>query len=223
MAGFVQVVGSNGSFSTVSSMAITPAHNTTKGNTLIGVFKTGTGQSVTSVTDSQSNTWTIDIKSAGSGPNTAIIRCYLAKALTTSDTITVNFGSNNGNSGIINEYAGRYGTLDDTAARTNGTSASSLTLTASSATKSAIELVVAAVGTGGNTNQTTFSITASTPSSMTVRSQGPSGFNVCSIADVISSATNTPSASWSWNTNATWSAALATYGLISGNNFFRMM
>lgn len=219
MSGFVQQVGLAGNFNTISSLAVPITNNTTQGNTIIGIVKTGSGAPVSSVTDTQGNTWTVDVQSALSGPSATIIRCYLKTALTTANIVTVNFTSNNGNCVILCEYTGKYATIDELS-KSQGGSPTSATLTASNALQSSTDLVVAGIGTGGNTNQTSIALSSGVPSNMLRRSQGPSGFNVIAQADGLSAANTAPSASWSWTSAATYGVVLGAYGLVGSNTFF---
>jgi hypothetical protein len=65
------------------------------GSTVIAYTKSGSGLSglVTSVADSQGNTYAIDASSSGSASNANIVSAYITKALSTSDTLTVTYGT----------------------------------------------------------------------------------------------------------------------------------
>ncbi len=213
MGSFKQLLGTTGSTTNVTLLALTPGANTTVGNTLIGIVKLSGGNQVSSVTDTQSNIWVVDVHSPSSGPTISIIRTVLATALTTSDSITANFVSQNDVTLTVAEYNGNFSTVDVTA---NGNSASNVatgSIVASTPTAGSIDLVVSGLGTGGSSPYTSASIYSSTPP-LAVRSQGWPTLMNAGLADGNADTIVTPAVAWAWTGNlSTWGMAIAAYTL----------
>lgn len=74
---------------------ITPAVNVDVGTFLVLSGRGGGGYTVTSVSDTGSNTWTLLTTSGASGNTATIWYCYVTTALTTSSTITVTYTTSN--------------------------------------------------------------------------------------------------------------------------------
>ena len=136
--GFVQVVGTAHSAGSATTLAIPVSVTTTAGNTvLVGVR--AASRSVTSVTDSKSNAYTVDVNQTVT-PSVHIARAHLTAALASGDTITVHLAS--ATTAVwagAAEYAGIVATapLVGVTSRRSTTSASvsSATVTPSSGTK----------------------------------------------------------------------------------------
>lgn len=79
-----------------STTAIHPASNVTAGTVLFLISSNnGSGKTISSVTDSQSNTWTVDKSEADAVRTVVICSGEMAVGLTTSDTVTIHWSNTN--------------------------------------------------------------------------------------------------------------------------------
>jgi hypothetical protein len=119
---YVQQVGASFTSTTVTSFTVPLTAVTTQGNRLILSVRGNQGHDVSSVTDTQGNTWTVDATSIVSD-NVTLSMCsaYLATALTTSDSLTVTLSGSTASEAIVCEYSGiaQSGPIDVTATATN--------------------------------------------------------------------------------------------------------
>jgi hypothetical protein len=139
--------GSTASFST--TVATAPG----AGNLIVGRigFRAASTASMTSVTDSKGNTWTLDAKINNSSGHAYVVSTIQnAGTLTTSDTITVHFSTapSNGAAVIFDQFSGMTNTVDQTASASATTTTRSAGTT--SATTNANDLQVAAYAGNGS-------------------------------------------------------------------------
>lgn len=140
----------------VNSNAITLTSSVTAGNTLILGFTAGYNNSIASITDNQSNTWTLIANNPNSSTTDRRSWLYYAQNVAGgSTTITIVFTSGQfaDSSTIVREYSGLATTsvLDQFATGNSGTGyVNSHTTSATATTTQANELVVAFVGSGGS-------------------------------------------------------------------------
>lgn len=214
MAGFVQVTGSVSVGATQDTVPMPVTAAAAAGNTLIAVVKGSLGASCSSVSDTAGNTWTVDVSSGGSGPTVAIARSVLDYPLGTSDTITALLSSSSAFNTAMTacEYAGGYGAPDVTYAASLA-SGTSWTVTASSATSRAGELVAAGIGLGGYPAQSGgFTVTGGTPApALRVQASASPGLDNAAQADGTAAGTLTPSVSWAWLDSESAVAVIASY------------
>src|SRR5579875_1857156 len=106
MAAFVQEAGA-GAFNSgtaASTFTVSISSATTAGNTLVLLVKTSSGATLTSVSDTQGNSWAVDLAGAGStGPNSAAAHAYLTTALGTTDSVTFTISA--AENGVVAELA----------------------------------------------------------------------------------------------------------------------
>lgn len=143
---FVQQILDSGIIT--SGTAKNPTANTTQGNTLFIVSRSLSSTNTTSVVDSQSNVWTVDVKTTAGTTNIAICHAYLTTALTTADTITVTA------TGSVNIQVYEFsGIIPSTAIDKSG-SASSVAATSLATSNTGVQtnpnvLALTCVGTSG--------------------------------------------------------------------------
>jgi len=95
----------SGSGSTTHVVTITNAP-TTGNHLVLGIITPGNVATISAV-DSASNTWTNRTRrNSGTTLTLALLECYVANALTTSDTITVTLSASQGAGVVVNEYSG---------------------------------------------------------------------------------------------------------------------
>lgn len=149
----VATIGTATSSSAVSTLSATLTAVASTGHTVVGavVWESGAGSipTVSSITDSRSNTYTIDVSAGGSGNVTdacIIFRARVTTALQVGDTITVNISSGTRNRWLI--QADDFddvdaSPLDVTQHTDNPGAATSLTTGATATTAQAYELLYA--------------------------------------------------------------------------------
>lgn len=88
-------VGQSNTTTSSTTAAFTFSQAVPVGSTVIVYTRSGSGSTglPTSVTDSQGNSYSVDVSSASTTTNATIISGYISKALTTSDTLTVTYGT----------------------------------------------------------------------------------------------------------------------------------
>ncbi len=157
--GAISHVQSPGSFSQYfgfgpSSVDIPITANVTAGNSVIVTFLWGGWSSAetTSCTDSQGNSYSVDVNEyySGAGLYTIVCSAHNVSALGTSDTITLTFSSGTyGVSATVHEFSGlaAVATLDQVASN-NGSSATPSSGNTATTTQ-AEELLVGAIGVSG--------------------------------------------------------------------------
>lgn len=181
---------------------------TTAGNFLILGLRYSSvtsGVTISSVTDSKSNTWTVDKTSS----NTDYVHCAIASArlttaLTTSDTIVVAFSADSGAYVAAYEFSGiTVSSPADKNAQGNGHTVTSVTAGATATTSQAVEMAVSVVAT----NQDLTSV--STPTGYTLResSMAEQGMELATKA---LTSTGTETTTWS-GTSGNWACVLQTY------------
>lgn len=142
----VQTISNNSNFPN-PGVAGTWGGNTTTGNTIIVMVGTnGSSNFVSSITDSQSNTYSkagSDSTAGGAGE----IEIWYAKNITggTTPTLTVNMNTTNGTSFIAREYSGLDTTAPFDKFSGSGANSSAASSGATATTTQASELVVGAV------------------------------------------------------------------------------
>ena len=105
-AAYVQLAGAALMGTAAATQAVPVTANTTAGHMLSAAVRMSGAKSLSSVTDSQGNTWQVDANSAGAQTNAALASCILATALTTADTITMHFSGSCIGASAVTEYSG---------------------------------------------------------------------------------------------------------------------
>lgn len=206
MAAYIQKISDTSFTGSSSSVALTA--NTTIGNTVFAALSIGSARNLTSITDTKSNTWTVDVKTTGGGRNVAIARAYLTTALTSSDTLTVTLSGSATALVEVLEYQGvRSATFDVSVAGIAGLGTGPLSQTTAGSTTEVFELVLTAVATSVTETYTV-------PSGYTER---PSTSLQVDVGEKYSTSLSTQTASWSWNNSGTSAVAVAAYKLKPSN------
>lgn len=97
----VQVLGSTASPANATSVAVTLTATPTAGNMVKIHVRLGTTLTVSGVSDSKGNTWTVVTPVAGTLVGVAEAWCVPATALVSGDTVTVNVGATSGTPGLV--------------------------------------------------------------------------------------------------------------------------
>lgn len=107
---FVQTVGSAGSAANTTQVILTLSGvTTTVGNHLILANGSGGGSPISSIVDSQGNSWAVDRRAAVTTA-TEIASCKVVTPLVDGDTITVNYVASNGHGFGVFEFSGLHPT-----------------------------------------------------------------------------------------------------------------
>lgn len=202
----ISVVGQvgAGTAESVASLTVDVTTATTAGDTIFATVKLSFGATVTSVTDTQSNTWDIDIQSGGSASTSIICRATNAKALSTSDTVTVNTSASQNMSVQLVEVSGLASTPLDQTAKAVDSGSSTVSATTASTT-SATELALTTAGNGY--------IGASTwtpPSGWTQIASGISNPNFIDTAYLLLTTEEAVSATWGNSEGAATNLSMVT-------------
>lgn len=196
-----------------NSISLTvPSGGVPAGDTLIVTveYETGTG-SISSVSDSSSNTYTVDATGRfnGSGNKTAISICsaYMTTALSSGDTITINFAASyNHKAAWVTEFSGlASSSFVDQTANNNGTNANTVDSGTTATTTQADELLFASFGVATTGSQTL--VPESSPISYTALSSKVYGGSEYAIV----SSTGTYNATGDFNSANHWAGAIVTY------------
>ncbi len=208
---YVQRIASANGSSSGGTYSFSVATAPSAGNTIILAVRTGASVAVSSVTDSKSNTWAVDIGSTGSTGRTTFCSTQQdGGKLTTSDTITVHVSA--GTSPVVAAYEVSgitTGTRFDQSAVLNSTGqVTSATVGPTGTTAQADEFVITCVG--ANKGETS----ASPSSGWTTIDSGQisAGGAALQVAYQLAEATGTFSCTWTVSAlSANLSAAIATY------------
>ncbi len=217
--GAISYVQSPGSFSQYlgfgpSSVDIPITADVTAGNSVIVTFLWGglSSGETTSCTDSQGNSYSVDVNEyySGAGLYTIVCSAHNVSAIGTSDTITLTFSSGTyGVSATVHEFSGlaAVATLDQVASN-NGSSATPSSGSTATTTQ-AEELLVGAIGVSGPPTD------SFTPGSgyTALSSVGFTGVWNGTIRPEyrIVSATGSYQADGTLGTSSGWAAGIATY------------
>jgi hypothetical protein len=146
---FVNNVGTGVSTVSGNTVTLVPVQNCIAGNLVVIAVNSG-NIVVSSVTDTKSNTWTIDKAQGASSVTTVISTLQNGGALLTTDTITVNFSTSGANKVCCAmEFSGiRSGTrVDVTPAAATGTTATAVSSGATATNTFADDVVIGAAHT----------------------------------------------------------------------------
>lgn len=212
--------GVDGSGNPVSAGSIVAnlSHAAAAGNTILLAIEGGGGKTVSSIVDTQGNSWTVDESLVdGAVTTAAIARCLVAHGLSTSDTITINFSAANAFHMAVGElYTGSL-QLDQVASCTPATTTAPTTA-ATPATGHSVETVFACLAIGGGKTRPTFA--AASP--YTVRqSNDQTNIGTNSARDVYSIDATTATAgaqtaAGTLSTSQPWDIVCATYFAATG-------
>jgi hypothetical protein len=168
----------------------------TAGNTIILGLVTGTAETISSITDTQSNTYTQILSETGEERKIWLYRVNSANAGSTTVTVTYGTGQFADTIMFLREYSGLDTTnlVDQTASGNSGTSfVTSHASGTTSATDTASELIIGLVGSSGSSNPV---FTAESGYSNLLAGFGFDAFTYGAIKDKIVSATGTQSATF---------------------------
>lgn len=211
---FASFTNSSGTLSqTVAVSAATAA-----GNTAVLVVKAASGKSVTGVTDTQGNTWTVDVVGGSVGVTANVCSALMAVALTTSDTITITFSATGMGAtlGAAYEYSGiaTSGRVDQTASAFSSSNGTLAAVGPTGTTTQASELAVTAV----SANKAESGVTVSAGWTIEDSGQSAASSACLQVADQIVSSVQAFSATWTLPTSGGWAVAIATYKAAGGGS-----
>lgn len=200
---FVQKAGAASSASTLSSLVVPVSSATTLGNTLFLGVRSAASIHISSVTDTQGNTWTVDAYSGAANNAGNLVRCSNAKALSTSDSVTINFsGASSVPCATLVEFSGLGASPPDQTATANGSGSTTLAVGPTGTTTQANELALTVIA-GGNATYTPPTGWTAVPSGQSTNTQD--------LAYLILSSTQTVSGTWTCNISPSMGAVIATY------------
>lgn len=185
-----------------STHSIVPTANTSAGNLVVHFITVGNGRTVSSVSDNAGNTWAVAVQSGGARA-TAILYSLLTNALTTAHTITVTLNAASPASNIVATWSGIAASPLD---KFNGANTASTGVTVSTGSTGTLsqaeELVVMTLGLSGGSG----GFTAEPP--YTALTSPTTNFQA-RYTEV--SATTALNETWSWNTQRSSGATIATF------------
>lgn len=204
---FVAARGSASSKSSASTLAITPSGTIAAGNFLrVDYCGSTSGSSISSVTDTQGNTYTVLADNAGSTSRTAIIGSILTTPLTASDTVTITLSAASGiRDATLNEYSGATLTEDVADVSAAGTSTTP-SVGPSAATTNANDIVLGLFACSNATTAVTFTPGTGFTAGQSVTT-GTTGSNrTLNTEHKIVAATGTQTADGTYNASFAWDA-----------------
>jgi hypothetical protein len=209
--GFVKRIAAANAAPTPSSINFSVAATSGTGSLLVAVGFGNQAGTVSSITDSQSNTYALDFAvnvTTTSGRGLEIWRCASLKPLTTSDTITVNVSAtqDHGISVIVDQFS-FLGTPDVTNFNYNASSGNSNSVSLT-ATGSDV-LVYSALHSNGQSTSFSAGGSFTTSGSSINAGSDPTVTLACAYDASVSAGTVT--ASWSWTTSHSNVASIAAY------------
>jgi hypothetical protein len=223
--GFVQVAGAAQHVaSPANTLTISLSQNTTVGNTLVlcaSAQHGGAGYAAftPSVTDTQGNTWVIDVipqTHGGVSPWALIAHTFLNTALTTSDSVTLNYGTASNSNYPVGELIELSGVaqspLDQTA--WNGsvnTSVTTITAGPTATTTLASEIAISAAYSYAYRQATPGTVTWTAPAGFTEAPSGLASNNTIDAAYEILSSTGTVTAAWTMSPSSDMAASISTF------------
>lgn len=196
MAFIKRILTTSGTGTTSPNVTVATQGSTNK---LIMFVSTGSSTTLTSVADSQGNTWAVDVATTTGGRNVAIASSSSTHALSTSDTFTITISGAGAFSAACYEYDAVLGF--DKSSSAVGSAITTLATGSTATLAQAEELVVTTAGVGSN-------VTFTTPGGFTNR---VSGQLTGALADLAVNSTAAQSATWSWSVSANAAVAIATY------------
>jgi hypothetical protein len=213
---YVKELGKGTQTGTATTYVITLSATAAAGNLAIGRIGTGSTVTISSVTDSRGNTWTVD-KTQGSGPSAHLVSTGQdVGTLQSGDTITITIsGSIAAGTAIFDEFSG----MDITSSRVDKTAGNSAGATTArdagttAATTQADELVVGAFAIAGDETSLTV---GSGYSHFTSDYINDSATNSIAGEYQIVSATGTQNPTATAGANAAYRAVVATYKAAAG-------
>lgn len=207
--------GLDGSGNPISATSIVAnlSHSAPVGDTILLAILGGGGKTISSVVDSQGNTWTVDQSLVnGTVETAAIARCNVTAALGTTDTITITFsGTNAFHMANGDLYAGTL--LPDVGATCTPATTTAPTTAATAATGHSVETVFAAAAIGGGKTRPTFtpgSGYATRQNNTAVNNTSNTGRDLYSI-DLTTSAPGAQTASGTLSVAQPWDIVVETY------------
>lgn len=212
-----------GSYSNTNVATLTS--NVTAGNLLVLGLTAGSADTVSSITDNQSNTWTLAASNTGTDRQTWI---YYAKNVNGgSTTVTVTFAASTFPDSCltIREYSGldRTSPLDKTASANDGTSFLTTHDTGTTAaTTQANELAVAVVGSSGSSDPV---FAAGTNYGHLQQQNGFDVFTYQGMTDRILTATGTQNTNMTTTGSVRGEGVLVTFKTlsVSGTNYTQVL
>ncbi|GAA4226114.1 hypothetical protein GCM10022254_10030 [Actinomadura meridiana] len=211
------LVGADTSTATTDTGVITVDSAVSTGKTVTAavVWESGAGTipTVSSVTDTRGNTWTVD-KSAGGGGNatvaTMIARARIATALQVGDTITIVIGENRVRWAMQADAFDDVDAspLDKTAANNNPGNSAALSSGVTAATAQAYELAVAVFGFGQGRTTT---IPAGWSGTAKVETTAGSTDRALQVIYKYTAATGTQEGTLTLSSGSTYTGLIATY------------
>jgi len=206
---FVQHVGQANS-GTATSLNVGISSAPTTGHHLIIGVRGGGGSVVSSVSDTQGNTYQVDVAPASSGATASIVSCHITNPLTTADTITITMSGSSNIWATVNEYQGLASSgWFDIGAASNGNSSASALVSPFILLTGGPELLVGVGSAGSN-------VAFADPNGsgyMILRDRQNNANGAVMMADHLAPAIDNLNATATFVSSATWGMAIAAYVL----------
>lgn len=164
--------------------------STTAGNRIVLTIACGSGVTVTGVTDTQGNTYSIDVQTGGANQNVGIFSAFLTHAVTNADTYTVSLSATNKPEVAGAEYSGiaATGFVESTGSTTSGGAGATTTSNRGLTPAAATSQLFSGVSTA-STSAVGITDTSTTPNSPNYTQRVWSGSNA--LLDDLNNASNT--------------------------------
>ena len=214
---FVQGAGTTTSSGSVSSLPLAFGSNVASGDLLICSVRHATGGTISSITDTITNTWTIVYDTSDTGGTVLAAWAYTFSKASGANTVTLHFSAPLGAQFCIAEYNGPVALRVASAIATSG-GTNSTPATSNAITTVAGDLLIGSIEMAGGGAPGSL-----TPSSgMTIREAGSvSGTDYILITDNLNSPGGSQTAGVSGFTATSWAAGIAAFNAaeysISGN------
>ena len=198
-----------------STISVTIPNNTVVGNTIILHTSNAFGVQVNSVTDSKSNTYSLDAVSAGSGGTVCIASATIVNQLLAGDTITATYKS------------GTYSAQSMQAFEFAGIQTSRVDATTTSLFSAVTTITSSATGTLSTTGELAFTATGmnSTAAKQAIQNSGYSSLYPSSSSITASSAaysilntTSSQTVTWNFSSSSSGSIGLVVYKVVPSNS-----
>lgn len=201
-----------GSGVTTGNLTITITVAVAVGETIIVAISTGSTTSISSVTDTAGNTYTIDFQSPSGTRRVGVASAPVTTAITTSDTISVNTSGAGDTRAAAYEYAGLLNGADKSAGAV-GTAVTTLATGSSGTLTQNSEVIFTVLGGPAITGMTDPSGYNDRPPSVSL--------NALYVADLTVYDTTAVNLTWSWTTSSNAGACVVTY-MRQADNFLSM-
>lgn len=208
---YVATRATTGTYATATTVTVSPGTSVTVGNFLVLSIKTSSGYTVSTVTDSESNTWAFVGSNTSSAASVFVYYALVTNSYKSGDliTITLNSGTNSLAQIVLSEVSGLNLTSNATYGlntfTSSGTSSGARNL---SATTTSNDFVLSIIGTTGSAGQT---FTNTGTGFTNIPATGPSGTIQLGVAYQVQTATGNGTNTWNYTSSATYRMLMVAF------------